>query len=133
MIQSNKIFRAFQDARIMAQRVSKNILKIRFSNTFFNAKSNKKPDLTHQWYLTWPIQEFMEIVRISYQKLDFHGISRFSAVSSSIISMLWGTNQELLWIKKVYLSFLSTGPKKKPQFVQNLNFCSSVLRKFSVL
>jgi hypothetical protein len=47
MIQSNKIFRAHSDAGIMAQRMSPNSLKMRFSNTFFHAKSNKKPDLTH--------------------------------------------------------------------------------------
>jgi hypothetical protein len=39
---SNKVFQAH--AGIMAQRMSPNFLKIRFSNTFFYAKSNKKLD-----------------------------------------------------------------------------------------
>jgi hypothetical protein len=39
----------------------------------------------HQWYWTWPIlwkliSRQFQLVRISYQKLDFHRISRFSAV-----------------------------------------------------
>jgi hypothetical protein len=55
MIQSNKIFRAHFDAGIMTQRMSSNILKFDFQTLFFHAKSNKKPDLTHQWYLTCPI------------------------------------------------------------------------------
>jgi hypothetical protein len=39
-----KYFKSILDAGIMAQRMSPNFLKIRFSNTFFYAKSNKKPD-----------------------------------------------------------------------------------------
>jgi hypothetical protein len=54
-----------------------------------------------------------QLVRLSYQKLDYHGISRFSAVFVIIIiSMLGGTIQEP-WIQKVYLGFLLTDPTKK--------------------
>jgi hypothetical protein len=40
------------------------------------------------------ISRQFQLVRISYQKLDFHGICSFSDVSSSIISMVGGSNQE---------------------------------------
>jgi hypothetical protein len=57
----------------------------------------------------------------------------FLLFSSSIISMLGGTIQEPS-IQKLYLGFLLTDPTKKPQhqhwFLQNLSFCSRVLRKF---
>jgi hypothetical protein len=53
MNQSNKIFRAhsgFWDyGSTDEQKYSKNPI---FKHFFFHAKSNKKPDLTHQWYLT---------------------------------------------------------------------------------
>jgi hypothetical protein len=52
------------------------------------------------------ISRHFQLVRISYKELDFHGISRFSAVSSSIILMLGGTIQEPC-IQKV------TDPTKK--------------------
>jgi hypothetical protein len=61
------------------------------------------------------ISRHFQLVRISYQKLDFHGISRFLLFSSSIISMLGGTIQEEPWIQKVNLCFLLTDPTKKPQ------------------
>jgi hypothetical protein len=69
--------------------MSPNILKIRFSNTFFQAKPNKKPDLTVSMVFNMThlkiygreiISRQFQLVRISYQRLDFHGISRFSAV-----------------------------------------------------
>jgi hypothetical protein len=66
-----------QNTGIIAQRMSPNILKIRFLNTFFYAKSKKKP-FKNLWKKL--ISRHFQLVRISYQKLDFHGISRFSAV-----------------------------------------------------
>jgi hypothetical protein len=94
----------------MAQWVSSNILKIQFSN--------KKTDLvfkmTHlRVYGRKIISRHFQLVKILYQKLDFHGISRFFAVSSSIISMLGGTIQEP-WIQKVNLCFPFADPTKKP-------------------
>jgi hypothetical protein len=40
------------------------------------------------------ISRHFQLVRIPYQKLGFHGICSLSNVSSSIISMLGGSNQE---------------------------------------
>jgi hypothetical protein len=59
------------------------ILKKRFSNIFFHAKSNKKPDLTHgiqydPFNNFWKKNNF-QTLPIS-QKLDFYAISRFYAV-----------------------------------------------------
>jgi hypothetical protein len=46
-----EITQSIQDAGIMAQRMSPNILKIRFSKKKFML-NRTEPDLTHQWYLT---------------------------------------------------------------------------------
>jgi hypothetical protein len=66
----------------MPQQMIPNFLKNQFSYTFLHAKSNKKPVLTHQWYLMECILQFLEKKIISrhfqlVQNLDCHGISRF--------------------------------------------------------
>jgi hypothetical protein len=73
----------------MAQQMSPNILKIRFSNPFFSCYIEQKTrfdasmvfNMTHlRIYGRKIISRHFQLVRISYQKLDFHGVSRFSAV-----------------------------------------------------
>jgi hypothetical protein len=73
----------------MAQRMSPNILKIRFSNTYFSCENEQKTrfdasmvfNLTHlRIYGRKIISRHFQLVRIPYQKLDFHGISGFSDV-----------------------------------------------------
>jgi hypothetical protein len=52
MIQSNKIFRAHSGCWNYASTDDpKYSKKTDFQTHFLNAKSNKRPDLTHQWYL----------------------------------------------------------------------------------
>jgi hypothetical protein len=72
---------------------------LKYSNIskYFHAKLNKKPDLMHQCMVfnkthlrifgRKVIFRYFQLVRKSYQKLDFHGISRFLLFLSSIISM----------------------------------------------
>jgi hypothetical protein len=94
MIQSNKIFRdhsgCWDYGSTDEPNYSENAI---FKHVFFHAKSNKKRDLTHYMLFKMThlriygrkiISRHFQLVRKSYQKLDFHGISRFS----SIISML---------------------------------------------
>jgi hypothetical protein len=77
-----------QDAGIMAQRMSPKILKIRFLNTFFMLNRTKNQtwrinDIQYSPFKNlWKkiISRHFQLVRISYQKLDFYIISRFSAV-----------------------------------------------------
>jgi hypothetical protein len=117
----------------MAQRMSPNILEIRFSNTFIEQKT----DFTHQCYLK--IYERKIISRHFRYKSEYHIKNCifmesvvFLLCSSSIISMLGGTFQEP-WTEKVNLGFRQKKPQHWYKFVQNLSVCTRVLRKFSVL
>jgi hypothetical protein len=124
----------------MPQRMISNILKNCFSNTFFfHAKSIKKLDLTHQWYSPRMygrkiIFRYFQSVQISYQKLDFHGISRFSANMLSTNMLMLGffvdsVKRKLkltfcvpdLYIKSLILLMMKTSKKttdsKKIQFL----------------
>jgi hypothetical protein len=70
----------------MAQRMSPNILTIRDFQTIFHVQSNRFDasmvfNMAHsRIYGRKIISKHCQLVRISYQNLDFHGISRFSAV-----------------------------------------------------
>jgi hypothetical protein len=53
MIQSNKIFRTHSGCWDYGSTDEPKNSKIPiFKNVFFHAKSNKKADLMHQWYIT---------------------------------------------------------------------------------
>jgi hypothetical protein len=85
--QSNKIFRAHSGSwDYDGLKYSKNP---NFQHFFFHAKSIKKTrfdasmvlNLTHlRIYGRKIISRYFQLVKISYQKLDFRRISRFSAV-----------------------------------------------------
>jgi uncharacterized membrane protein len=57
------------------------------------------------------ISRHFQLVRISYQNLDFHGISRFSAALSSIISMFGGTIQEPIYMEPMNKLMLTLVPE----------------------
>jgi hypothetical protein len=99
MIQSNKIFRAHSGCWDYASTNDlKYSKKLIFKHFFFML--NRKFDASMIFKMTHSrifgknylpgTSHYSE-----YQKLDFHGISHFSAVLSSIILKLCGSNQEL--------------------------------------
>jgi hypothetical protein len=77
MIQSNKIFRAYSGCWDYGStdqpKYSKNPI---FKHFFFHAKSNKNPYDHDPFKNLWKKNNF-QLVRMSYQKLDFHGICCF--------------------------------------------------------
>jgi hypothetical protein len=89
MIQFNKIFRAhigcWDYGSTDEPKYSKNPI---FKHTFFSCQIEQKTifdesmvsNMTHSRTYGRKIIQLVQLVRISYQKLDFHGISRFSAV-----------------------------------------------------
>jgi hypothetical protein len=120
----------------MDQRMSPYILKIRFSNTSCLIEQKTWFDVSIVFNMTHLriygrklISRHFQLARIAYQKLYFHSISRFSAVS---IINVWRYNSGTACIQKVYLSILLTDPTKKINiisigFFNNLLFVNLIL------
>jgi hypothetical protein len=113
----------------MAQRMSPNILKVRFSNIFFSCLIEEKTrfdasmvfNMTHlRSYGRKITSRHFQLVRISYQKLDFHGISRFSAVF--IINNLnaWRYNSGTMNTKSLFRLSFNRSDKKNPNISMKL-------------
>jgi hypothetical protein len=88
MIHSNKIFRAHSGCWDYGSTDESKCSKNTIFKLFFSCSNEQKPGLMHNVYNLTRLRIYgrkiisrhFQLVRISYQKLDFHGVNCFSAV-----------------------------------------------------
>jgi hypothetical protein len=116
MIQSNKIFRAH-------------------SGCWDSGSTDAKSNMTHlRIYGRKIIFRHFQLVRISYHKLNFHGISRFSAVFITNNLNAWRYNSQFRnhGYKSLFRLFFNRSEKKFPTLaLVSSETCLSLALHFS--
>jgi hypothetical protein len=139
MIQSNKIFRAHSESWDYGSTDEPKYYKNPIFKHFFFMPSRTKNQIiringntTHLRIHSRKIfSRHFQLVRVSYQKLDFHGISRFSAVFIINTLNAWRYNSGTMYAKSLFRLSFNRSDKKTPTLAfQNLferNVCIPVI------